>query len=83
MYKLVVKTVTLKCMGKILMHVKSRLIPMMMMKRITMGYYKNLVIEILELNEVGRSAEYIANSLGIAVLTVNNVLEMYGRPEGA
>jgi len=53
------------------------------MKRITMGYYKNLVIEILELNEVGRSAEYIANSLGIAVLTVNNVLEMYGRPEGA
>ena len=48
-----------------------------------MGYYKNLVIEILEMSDAGRSAEYIANRLGIAVLTVNNVLEMYGRPEEA
>lgn len=48
-----------------------------------MGYYKNLVIQILEMNEIGRSAEYIANYLGIAVLTVNNVIDLYSGPEGA
>ena len=47
-----------------------------------MGYYKNLVIQILEMSETGRSAEYIANRLGLPVLTVNNVLELYGAPEG-
>jgi hypothetical protein len=47
------------------------------------GYYKNLVIEILEMSDAGCSVPFIANYLGVAVLTVNNVLEMYGRPEGA
>lgn len=54
-----------------------------MMMRIKVGYYKNLVIEILEMSEAGCSVPFIANYLGVAVLTVNNVLEMYGRPEGA
>jgi len=48
-----------------------------------MGYYKNLVIEILEMSDAGCSVPFIANYLGVAVLTVNNVLEMYGRPEEA
>jgi len=48
-----------------------------------MGYYKNLVNEILEMSDAGYSVPFIANYLGVAVLTVNNVLEMYGRPEGA
>ena len=48
-----------------------------------MGYYKNLVIEILELNDAGLGVMAIADRLGLAVLTVANVLEMYGRPEGA
>jgi len=48
-----------------------------------MGYYKNLVIEILEMSEKGCSVGFIANYLGVPVLTVNNVLEMYGGPEGA
>ena len=54
-----------------------------MMMRIKVGYYKNLVIEILEMSDAGCSVPFIANYLGVAVLTVNNVLEMYGRPEGA
>jgi hypothetical protein len=49
----------------------------------SVGYYKNLVIQILEMSETGRSAEYIANYLGVAVLTVNNVIDMYGGPEEA
>ena len=48
-----------------------------------MGYYKNLVIQILEMSEAGCSVPFIANYLGIAVLTVNNVLELYSVPEGA
>ena len=54
-----------------------------MMMRIKVGYYKNLVIEILEMSDAGCSVPFIANYLGVAVLTVNNVLEMYGRSEGA
>ncbi len=47
------------------------------------GYYKNLVIQILEMSEAGCSVPFIANYLGVAVLTVNNVIDMYGGPEGA
>lgn len=48
-----------------------------------MGYYKNLVLEILELNDAGLSVTAIADRLGLAVITVANVLSEYGRPEGA
>jgi DNA-binding NarL/FixJ family response regulator len=48
-----------------------------------MGYYKNLVIEILELSDAGLGVIAIADRLGVAAITVSNVLEMYGRPEGA
>ena len=48
-----------------------------------MGYYKNLVLDILELNDAGLSVMAIADRLGLAAITVANVLEMYGRPEGA
>jgi hypothetical protein len=47
------------------------------------GYYKNLVIEILELSDAGLGVIAIADRLGVAAITVANVLEMYGRPEGA
>jgi len=47
------------------------------------GYYKNLVIEILELNDAGLGVIAIADRLGIAAITVANILEMYGGPEGA
>jgi hypothetical protein len=47
------------------------------------GYYKNLVIEILELSDAGLGVIAIADRLGLAAITVANVLEMYGRPEGA
>jgi len=43
-----------------------------------MGYYKNLVLEILEMSDKGCSVKFIANYLGIPVLTVNNVIEQYG-----
>jgi hypothetical protein len=55
----------------------------MMRMRISMGYYKNLVIEVLELNDAGLGVMAIADRLGLAAITVANVLEMYGRPEGA
>ena len=48
-----------------------------------MGYYKNLVIEILELSDAGLGVIAIADRLGIAAITVANILEMYGGPEGA
>jgi hypothetical protein len=54
-----------------------------MKESLTVGYYKNLVIEILEMSDAGCSVPFIANYLGVAVLTVNNVLEVYGRPEDA
>ena len=49
----------------------------------SVGYYKNLVIQILEMSEAGCSVPFIANYLGIAVLTVNNVIDQYGGPEEA
>lgn len=42
-----------------------------------MGYYKNLVLEILELNDAGLPAAAIADRLGLAVITVCNVLNEY------
>ena len=48
-----------------------------------MGYYKNLVLEILELNDAGLGVVAIANQLGLAVITVSNILGEYGRPDGA
>ena len=54
-----------------------------MMMRIKVGYYKNLVIEILELSDAGLDILKIADRLCVAPITVANVLEMYGRPEGA
>jgi orotate phosphoribosyltransferase-like protein len=48
-----------------------------------MGYYKNLIVEVLELNDAGLSVGAIADRLGLAAITVANVLEQYGRPEGA
>jgi hypothetical protein len=48
-----------------------------------MGYYKNLIVEVLELNDAGLSVVAIADRLGLAAITVANVLEQYGRPEGA
>jgi len=48
-----------------------------------MGYYKNLVLEILELNDAGLTVLAIANKLGLAAITVANVLQEYGRPETA
>lgn len=52
-------------------------------KRKSMGYYKNLIAEVLELNDAGLSVTAIADRLGLAAITVANVLEQYGRPEGA
>ena len=52
------------------------------MMRIRVGYYKNLVIQILELSDDGLSVTAIADRLGLAAITVANVLEQYGRPEG-
>jgi hypothetical protein len=48
-----------------------------------MGYYKNLIVEVLELNDAGLSVVAIADRLGLAAITVANVLEQYGRPEVA
>ncbi len=48
-----------------------------------MGYYKNLVIEILELNDAGLGVIAIADRLGLAAITVAKILEMYGGPDGA
>jgi len=42
-----------------------------------MGYYKNLVIDILELNEAGLTPGAIADRLGIAVITVCNIIDQY------
>jgi orotate phosphoribosyltransferase-like protein len=47
-----------------------------------MGYYKNLVLEILELSDAGLSVRAIADNLGLAVITVSNILCEYGRPDG-
>jgi DNA-binding NarL/FixJ family response regulator len=49
----------------------------------SVGYYKNLVIQILELSDDGLSVSAIADKLGLAAITVANVLEQYGRPDGA
>ena len=46
-----------------------------------MGYYKNLVIQILEMSEAGCTVPFIANYLGVAVLTVNNVIDLYSMQE--
>lgn len=43
-----------------------------------MGYYKNLVIEILELSEAGYTVQFIADRLGLAAITVANVIDQYG-----
>lgn len=43
-----------------------------------MGYYKNLVIQILELNDAGLSVQAIADRLGLAAITVSNVIDQYG-----
>ena len=67
----------------ILKRVENMTIYMMMKRSITVGYYKNLVVEILELNEAGLDVLKIADRLCVAPLTVANVLEMYGVPEGA
>ena len=48
-----------------------------------MAYYKNLVLDILELNDAGLSVMAIADRLGLAAITVANILEQYGRPDGA
>ena len=48
-----------------------------------MGYYKNLVLEILELNDAGLEVNAIADRLGLAVITVTNILQEYGTLEGA
>jgi DNA-binding NarL/FixJ family response regulator len=42
------------------------------------GYYKNLVIQILELNDAGLSVQAIADRLGLATITVSNVIDQYG-----
>ena len=42
-----------------------------------MGYYKNLVIEILELHEKGFTTSQIADHLCVAAITVTNVIEQY------
>ena len=48
-----------------------------------MAYYKNLVLDILELNDAGLGVMAIVDRLGLAAITVANILEQYGRPEGA
>jgi hypothetical protein len=53
------------------------------MMRMRRGYYKNLVLEILELNDAGLGVVAIADQLGLAVITVSNILGEYGRPDGA
>lgn len=48
-----------------------------------MGYYKNLVLEILELNDAGLPVNAIADRLGLDVITVANILQEYSAPAGA
>jgi len=53
------------------------------MMRMSVDYYKNLAIQILELSDDGLGISAIADKLGLAAITVANVLEQYGRPDGA